>query len=147
MSGDRARARARGRRGERGATLTIFAFATGTILVVVGASLMDALTNTYRMSALRERQAQARGLAEAGLASALAHIAEDPVARSPGGHAELSTGTYEYQVSPVGDGGVRECRAEGTVGAGVDRVHVKLKAVLAPDAATGRLRLISVARE
>jgi len=146
VSGDRGR-----RGGQRGATLTLFAFVTGTVLVVVGASLMDALTNTYRMSALRERQARARAIAEAGVTEAVAGLERarlEPALRvEREGRGDLGGGAYAYAIEEEG-AGAYVVRSEATLGEGPDRVHVKLRAAVRRGVGVdARFRAVAVARE
>ncbi|HVY60759.1 MAG TPA: hypothetical protein VHF22_03860 [Planctomycetota bacterium] len=59
------------RRGERGATLTLFAFVSGLTLLALGTVYMSSAEKAYSFAALRAREAQVYAGCDAGLVVAL----------------------------------------------------------------------------
>jgi hypothetical protein len=68
-------ARRAGRRGERGATLTLFAFVSGLTLLALGTVYLSSAEKAYSYSNLRAREAQIYAAADAGLVVALERLA------------------------------------------------------------------------
>jgi hypothetical protein len=122
------------------------------VLVMVGTALLGALERTYQLSAVREREAQARALAEAGITEAVAVLpgAERTLAASGTAEVhrqgEVAGSPFDYTIrKAAADAYV--VRAVGAVGSGPDGVRVTLVADVARGAGSGKLAVVRVVRE
>lgn len=128
---------------QRGATLSLFAFAASMALLAFGAMYLASSQHVYRMAVLRERRAQARAAAEAALAVAVARAGADGT--SANGEEPLGAAVATWTSEPA-EAGRRLVRAVGTVTAGRERLDVALRAEVerGPD---GRARVVRLVRE
>ena len=130
---------------ERGATLSLIAFSTCIVLITLGSTYVVASQSLYRLAILRAHLAQAREAAEAGLALAERSFAS-AAADTNGGESQADGARLTWDIESAGRDRAT-IRAEGRVGAGRDRVAVRLVADVARVAGKQQPRVFRITRE